>query len=54
MQFDSVLTYFWSLNGDLKFCKVLQCFVICRKVRVVLMTKILCFDCFQFCLIKVE
>ncbi len=40
--------------GILSFVKFCYVFVICRKVRVVLMTKILYFDCFHSCLIKVE
>ncbi len=41
------LHIFWSLNGGLKFCKFCDVFVICRKVRVVLVTKILCFWLFS-------
>jgi hypothetical protein len=40
-------SYFWSLNGVLKFCKFCNVFVICRKVRAVLMTKILWFWLFS-------
>ena len=41
------VSYFWSLNGVLKFCKFCNVFVICRKVRAVLMTKILWFWLFS-------